>query len=128
MPIPSCVTSKCNTFLDRLVQLVLPPSLVNFLNTRLARNTYIYLNLWSVVHLLFGAAFFFLRLKYSRNFLAGFLMWLLIHSVWEAIEFGLAYKGLYPALFFEEYIDIIWDTIASQAGYSLAWLLWWAMK
>ncbi|GEM_PF-1569377 len=123
-----CVTSKCNTFLDRLVQFVLPPLLVNFLNTQLVCGRYVYINLWSVVHFLFGAAFFLLWVKYSNNFLIGFFIWILLHSVWEAIEFRFAYKGLYPALFFEEYIDIIWDTIASQAGYSLAWFYWWLMR
>lgn len=119
----SCVTSKCDSILDKIVQTILPFRLVDFLNTRIIRNRYVDINLWSFVHIFSGAIFFILWKEYSKNYVKGFWVWLLIHCVWETIEFLLALKGLYPALFFEEYVDIFWDTVVSQLGYATLWLI-----
>ena len=117
------VTEQGHTILDKIVQTMLPYKLVNFLNTRFLKTKYIDLNLWSIVHLLSGIIFFFIWLLFSKNLLLGFFVWFLIHTLWEILEFLLALKGIYPALFYEEVVDIVWDTIVSLFGYVLVWVI-----
>jgi len=117
------VTERGNSPLDKIVQTVLPYSLVNFLNRQIVKTDYVYLNIWSAVHFCSGILFFFIWSIFSSNFFLGFFIWLAIHTLWELLEFLLAFKGLYPALFHEEFVDSIWDTIVSLAGYAMIWLL-----
>ena len=120
----ACVTAKCNSVLDKIVQTILPVNLVSFLNTQLIKTSYIYLNLWSFVHVATGMLFFLIWYKYKpKKLFLGLIACLLVHTIWEIIEFMLALKGLYPALFYEEFVDIAWDTIVNLIGYALLWFI-----
>ncbi|MBU2523379.1 MAG: hypothetical protein KKE23_03770 [Nanoarchaeota archaeon] len=122
-PQRACVTEKCNSALDKVVQIILPYEFVHFLNRQLIKKCYIYLNIWSIIHFCLGAIFFLIWSSFFSNLPLGFFIWLLLHTIWEITEFLLALKGLYPTLFSEEFVDIIWDTIISLLGYALPWML-----
>jgi len=119
----ACVTDKCNSILDKIVQTILPYKLVKFLNMQLVETKYVYLNFWHILHFVWGIIFFLIWIDFSHNFILGFWVWLLTHSVWECVEFLLALKGFYHELFFEEFVDIVWDTIASMLGYAIIWAI-----
>ncbi len=124
MSAEACVTTKCNTILDKLIQTFLPFKLVDFLNTELLRTNFIYLNFWSIIHILAGSLFFLIWSLFSKKFLTGLKIWGIINIIFEIIELLLGLKGLYPALFFEETIDIIWDIVTDLVGYIIMWLLY----
>jgi hypothetical protein len=119
----ACVTDKCNSVLDIIVQTILPYKLVKFLNTQLVETKYVYLNLWHILHFVWGIIFFFIWVLFFENLLLGFWVWFLVHSLWEISEFLMALNGLYHELFYEEFVDIAWDTITSLLGYAVVWLI-----
>ena len=119
----TCVTDKCDSILDKIVQMILPFGLVDFLNTRLIKTEYVDINLWSFVHIFSGFLFFLIWARVSNRLSLGLLIWFIVHTIWEIIEFLLALKGFYPALFFEEFVDIFWDTIVSMFGYVFLWII-----
>ena len=96
------------TLLDKIVDIILPPQVVGFLNTTLYRNPLIILNYWSFVHLFSGVLFYSLFPK-------KFKLWIYINIIFEILEFILALGG--NPLFVEESIDIIWDLIWSLGGF-----------
>lgn len=118
----ACVTAGCNSILDKIIQTILPLDLVNFLNIVIIGHRYMWINLWSIVHLIAGILFFFIWYKYSKNLWKGFIFWLIINLAFELTEFILGLKGLYSELFLEEISDIIWDIIFDVIGYCLIWI------
>ncbi len=124
----ACVTQGCNSILDKIVQFLLPLNLVNFLNTILIDARLMLINLWSIVHLAAGILFFLIWKKFSSNFYKGFFAWLAVNLAFEAFEFTLGFKGLYPELFLEEIADIVWDIVISLLGYVLVWFVYRKLK
>ena len=120
----ACVTEKCDSLLDKIVQTILPVKLVNFLNTRLIKTKYIDLNLWSFNHLASGILFFLIWYYFLPDrLILGFIINIILHAGWEIFEFVLASKGLYRELFYEYFVDIAWDTIVNIIGYVVMWLI-----
>jgi hypothetical protein len=97
--------------LNEVVSAIIPDYIVSYLNIVWFVNPYIYINTWSILHLLWGAAMPFVIGEHK------YISALIIHTVWEIIEYILAYGG-HP-LFVEEFIDILWDTIIYMIGYML---------
>ena len=97
--------------LNWLVSRIIPDPIVKELNRTWIETPWIYINTWSVFHLIWGATMPFI-IGINRPVFA-----LVIHTIWEAIEYGLAYGG-HP-LFVEEFIDIVWDTLIYMIGYLL---------
>lgn len=105
------VSQTGGTLLDSIVDKIIPPQIVGFLNQTLFRNHLIIINYWSFVHLFSGIIFYFLFPK-------KFKQWIWINIVFEITEFILGLGG--NPLFVEETIDIIWDIIMSLGGFLLA--------
>lgn len=97
--------------LNKIVSTIIPDYIVTKLNAVLFQTPYIYINTWSLLHFAWGAAMP-LIIGPNRPVFA-----LIIHTIWEVIEYILSYGG-HP-LFVEEFVDIVWDTIVYMAGYSI---------
>ena len=107
-----CMASQTGwEFLDKIVALVAPTPVVQFLNTVLYRNPLILLNYWSFVHLFAGIIFYLLFPK-------KFKLWVIINVVFEIVEYLLSFGG--NPLFVEESIDIILDIVWSLGGFLAA--------
>ena len=91
------VSQAGGTLLDKIVDVIIPSSIVSFLNTTLLRTPFFILNYWSFVHLFAGVIFYFLFPK-------KFKLWIWINVVFEIIEYILGLGG--NPLFVEESIDI----------------------
>ena len=104
------VSQTGGTLLDKIVDIIIPPQIVAFLNTTLFRSYFLILNYWSFVLLFSGVLFYFFFPKKFR-------LWILINIIFEIIEFTLALGG--NSLFVEETIDIIWVIIWSLGRFLL---------
>lgn len=104
------VSQTGGTFLDRIVEMVIPSETVLFLNTELYRNSFILINRWSFIHLGMGALFYLWKPK-------SFKLWLKLNIVFEIIELLLAFGG--NPLFVEEAIDILLDVVLGLSGFLL---------
>jgi hypothetical protein len=97
--------------LNNIVSSIIPNHIVSQLNMIWISNPYIYINTWSVFHFMWGSIMPFV-IGPNRPLYA-----LFIHTVWEGIEYILAYGG-HP-LFVEEAVDILWDTLLYMIGYMI---------
>ena len=97
--------------LNNIVNSIIPNHIVKQLNMIWISNPYIYINTWSVFHFIWGSITPFI-IGPNRPLYA-----LFIHTVWEGIEYILAYGG-HP-LFVEEAVDILWDTLLYMIGYMI---------
>ena len=52
------VSQTGGTLLDKIVNAIIPPNVVNFFNTTLYRNPLIIINYWSFVHIISGVVFY----------------------------------------------------------------------
>jgi len=104
------VSQTGGTLLDKIVDVVIPSSVVNFLNTTLVRTPFFILNYWSFVHLFAGVLFYFLFPK-------KFKLWIIINIVFEIVEYILGWGG--NPLFVEESVDIFFDLVWSLGGFML---------
>ena len=95
--------------LNALVSAIIPDAIVKELNKSWIETPWIYINRWSIFHFIWGAIMPYF-IGPSRPLYA-----LVVHTVWEIIEYGLAYGG-HP-LFVEEAVDILWDTVIYMLGY-----------
>ena len=114
------VTEVGGTLLDRIVDFIIPPYIVLFLNQILYRNSFFILNYWSFVHFFFGIIFYFLKPK-KYTVIKWFVVLFIGHIIFEIVEFVLALGG--NPLFVEEAIDIIWDILWSLIGFGLMYLI-----
>lgn len=105
------VSQTGGTLLDRIVDIVIPARVVNFLNQSLLELPWIILNYWSFVHFFAGVGFYLL-------FPTRIWLWIIINIIFEIVEFILAFGG--NPLFVEETVDIFWDIVLSVAGFLLA--------
>ncbi len=111
------VTQTGETVLDKIVDVIIPPKIVSFLNITLYENSFMIFNYWSFVHFFSGAVFYFFfpNMEIKRKF----KLWIIINLVYEVVEFLLALGG-HP-LFVEEFVDIVWDIIISLSGFLVIW-------
>jgi len=111
------VTQTGETVLDKIVDVIIPPKIVSFLNITLYENSFMIFNYWSFVHFFSGAVFYFFfpNMEIKRKF----KLWVIINLVYEVVEFLLALGG-HP-LFVEEFVDIVWDIIISLSGFLVIW-------
>ncbi|MBT3397486.1 hypothetical protein HOA55_00585 [archaeon] len=108
------VSQTGGTLLDKIVDAIIPPKIVAFLNQDIFVRSWIWINYWSFVHFFAGVGFFFL-------FPTRIWIWVIINVVFEITEYLLAFGG-HP-LFVEEFIDIIWDLVFSIGGFLIAQLI-----
>ena len=97
-----------DNLLNRMTDVLIPRSVVEFLNREIFVRSWIWFNNWSFVHL--GAGFVF-----ALFFPMRFWTWMIINIVFEVVEYVLAFGG-HP-LFVEEFVDIVWDLIFSMVGF-----------
>ena len=104
------VTTTGNTALDRLTRAIYPDPLIAFLNTPLIVQHPVNINLWSGMHVAYGAACYGAGLGVGKM--------LLVHTLFELGEVvlaGLAISEVDTA----EWMDIALDTAFSLAGYGV---------
>jgi len=104
------VSQTGKSLLDNIVDFIIPPNVVSFLNTSILRLPFFILNYWSFVHLFSGVLFFFIK----RD---GFRLWVIINIVFEVLEYILGLGG--NPLFVEEFVDSFWDIMFSLSGFLL---------
>ena len=93
----------------------------DFLNIMIFSNSYVWLNVWSIIHLIFGFLIMWLLFKYKvKN---KFIWFLGILVFYEVLEF-MFYTYWFTAVFIvEEMVDIVWDIIIGMFGGVVAWLV-----
>jgi len=89
--------------------------IADFLNIVLFQNDFIFLNIWSIVHLIAGVLLMLFILR-NKLFKKSPLVWLTLFVVlFEVIEFPL-HRNLTGLFIPETFVDIIWDIIVSVTG------------
>lgn len=92
-------------------------AVTQFLQIEIVSNPYIFISLWSVVHLISGFLVMFLLIKYFRNLdtKAKFAWLFIILFIYEVIEFYAIIN--FPDFFLPEpAVDIVWDIIIGMIG------------
>jgi len=90
--------------------------LIGFLESTIVKNTFIDLDIWSIIHIIFGgllifALFILIKRRSIRlSVLFGFLL------VWELFEFILYGVIKVPLVSQESIQNVIWDLITSMFG------------
>ena len=96
----------------------------DFLNIPIIQNSFVWLNIWSIVHLIFGVGIVYLLIK-TFKIKKYVLMWLFVSLlVFEIIEFFCYTKWFVSYFIIEEYVDVFWDMIIGMLGGVVAWLIW----
>ena len=113
------VSQSGGTLLDKIVDAIIPPHIVLFLNQVLYRSAFIIVNYWSFVHILSGILFYFLKPK-KYKIKEWFLIWIAVNIGFEIVEYILALGG--NPLFVEEVIDIVWDVLWGLIGFGVIYL------
>ncbi|MBU4501094.1 MAG: hypothetical protein KKA79_00765 [Nanoarchaeota archaeon] len=108
------VSQTGGSLLDKIVDFIIPPYIVAFLNNQIYRAPFLILNYWSFVHFFAGVLFFFLQPN-------RFKLWIIINLSFEIIEFVLGLGG--NPLFVEEFVDIFWDVLLSLSGFLIAQMI-----
>jgi len=118
------VTFDESSFVNKIVDSVIPREIVDFLGKVHYQNSFFFLNNWSFVHLGAGVLFYFVLSwvfpKWSLK--KKILMWVVLDFLYEVVEFILG-SGGHP-LFVEEVVDIVWDLIFTIGAFILTgWLV-----
>ena len=97
--------------------LFLPEPLRNSLNTPLVNQSWVWLDHWSVVHLITGMIFSLIFWKLKKWY-----KWLIVFLLLAGYEF---YEGRYWNIYFipEPPINVAWDLIVGMCGFSLVCLI-----
>lgn len=96
--------------------------IADFLNIILFQNKYIFINIWSIIHLIFGVGIMYFLIKWKIKWKYSILLVLLI--VWELFEYFL-YGIIQSSLFIPElFIDVIYDILIGMFGGFIATLIW----
>lgn len=110
------VSQTGGTLIDKIVDFIIPPNIVAFLNTIIYKKTFIVINYWSFVHFIAGIIFYLF-------FPTKFILWAWINIIFELAEYVLALGG--NPLFVEELFDTFWDILLSLLGFLMAsWVVW----
>ncbi len=109
------VSQTGGTLLDKIVDFIIPPKVVTFLNKIIYKKKFIVINYWSFVHFFAGVIFYLF-------FPTKFILWIWINIIFEIAEYILALGG--NPLFVEELFDTIWDVLLSLLGFLIAsWIV-----
>lgn len=93
-----------------MVKKIIPDNVIsNILNYTLIDNSFIFINLWSFIHLLSG----FLLYKYITQNPYSLLILIIVYEFIEFALWGVMFKPETP-------IDIIWDIIMGIIGILIA--------
>ncbi|NCO11815.1 hypothetical protein CO038_02475 [Candidatus Pacearchaeota archaeon CG_4_9_14_0_2_um_filter_39_13] len=97
-------------------------SISEFLGIVLADNSFVYLEIWSIVHFFSGAILMYPIWKYfdaKRDIRRGFIFLFFLLALWEAFEFILYGEGIIRP---EGGIDVVWDLIIGMLGGVVYWI------
>ncbi|MCU0642578.1 MAG: hypothetical protein MUF61_03330, partial [archaeon] len=96
--------------------LAIRDAIANFLNIVLFENSFIFFNLWSIVHLVLGFfVMLFLIKKFRMSFRNSFSVFFILLILWEIFEF--AFYSQSDAVFrAETRLDVLWDIIQGMIG------------
>lgn len=94
-------------------------AIADFLNIVLIDNNYVFVNLWSFVHLTTGFIIMYLLIKKFRmSFWKSFSILMPAILLWELFEF-MFYSNSISLFKPESTIDIIWDLVQGMIGGAL---------
>jgi len=99
----------------------------NFLNIKIIQNNYVYLSLWSVVHLFAGALIMFLLILLGVKSYWKYVWLIGLLILYEIIEFFL-YRNLTTLFIPETWLDVFWDMIIGVGGGAIVHLIFWIRK
>jgi len=88
-----------------------------FMNTGIIKNSLIYIDLWSFVHIFTGFLMVYLMQKYNifkYSKLKQFLMVIFVESLWEVYEWIFYSRGLFFGV--DTTSGIVWDIIMDALG------------
>ena len=93
-------------------QLIPPNPIEKFLNIELISNNFIFINLWSFIHLISGGLIFIVLNKYYPDYNNVWIVLgiLILYEIFEVMFYGTLFKE-------ETFIDIIWDLVFGVSGY-----------
>ncbi len=90
---------------------------------RLIETQYIFISVWSVVHLLVGGLIYFMLDQFTRirsTFMKFLILFILLLG-YEAIEYFL-YSNLSLLFIPESPVDVVWDMVIGMLGGVIVWL------
>ena len=96
-------------------------AIADFLQTNIINNHIIFLDLWSIVHIILSMFIMILLIKMKKK--SPFTILIAILLIWELFEFT-NYQILKTSLFAKEKtLDVIWDIIVGMGGGGLGNLI-----
>ena len=99
-------------------------AIANLLNIPIIQNSFIWINVWSIIHLLSGIGIFYLLIKTFKIKKYAFVYLFALLLIFEIFEF-FCYTNWFVEYFIrEEYVDVFWDITISMLGGVVAWLIW----
>ena len=90
-------------------------AIASVLNIIIIDNSFIFLNVWSLGHLLFGGlvTYILFKIKAQKEFILIYLFFILFS--YEIIEYIL-YNNLTSLFLPESFVDVIWDLLIGITG------------
>ncbi len=93
-----------------------------FLNNRLIESKYVFISMWSFLHLFFGGLLFFLIDKFTKGSTQKkFILLFLVLLAYEVMEYFM-YTNLSMLFIPETIVDAIWDVVIGMLGGVSVWL------
>lgn len=89
--------------------------IADFLNIIIFENKLILINIWSIVHLIFGALIMFILILTKLKRVWRYLILIVLLVGFEIVEFFL-YTNLTQLFIPETFVDVIWDLIIGLIG------------
>ena len=92
--------------------------IADFLNITIVSYSWIFLSMWSIVHLIVGGLIYYFARKYGLG--RPMLLTIIILSTWEIFEVFMFYvtRMFIP----EKFVDTLFDMILGIGGAVLVWL------
>ncbi len=106
-----------------MVLFALMDRISDFLNTIIFQNSWIFINFWSIVHIILGfLVMLFLIKKFKMSFWKSFSIFVSLLVIWELFEFSFYSRSdwLFKA---ETNLDVIWDILSGMLGGALCFRL-----
>tara|TARA_Y100000310_G_scaffold298590_1_gene332655 strand:+ start:287 stop:613 length:327 start_codon:yes stop_codon:yes gene_type:complete len=88
----------------------------NFLNKEIINNSFISIDVWSILHVIAGMIIFFFLFSFLESISFMFIMLFVILVFWEFFEFvnyGILKNNLFLS---ESLVNVIWDIIFGMLG------------
>lgn len=95
----------------------------NFLDNSLIESKFIFISIWSIVHLLIGGLVYFMIDKFTKikSTTMKFVLLFVLLLGYELVEF-LLYSSLDLLFIPETFVDVVWDMIVGMLGGFLVYL------